>query len=79
MFELFLMISIIIFFSELIKRIKIFPSSYIPTLNIAFGIIISVSYNTLEIGEAVIQGIIIGLTAIIIYKCITKFSKLIEA
>ena len=78
MFDLIIMSAIVICFSELMKKIRILSSHFIPILNIVSGIVLSVAYFDLSINDAIFQGTVLGLASAGIYSGVKTILKVVR-
>ncbi len=63
MLEFSVMIAIVMSLSEIVKRIGFINNKFLPIINLAMGIVISVAYSGDNLKEAIILGIAIGIAA----------------
>ncbi|WAA10849.1 holin [Fervidibacillus albus] len=63
MFEIGLIIAVVVGLVELVKRLDIVPTKYLPLISLTLGIVTGLFYLDGEIKVRVFNGIIIGLSA----------------
>jgi len=69
MVEFSVMIAVIMAVAEIIKRLDVINVKYIPIVNLAIGVLLAVFYSDLGFSEAIIDGILVGLSASGLYSC----------
>lgn len=72
--EMAVFIAVVVGLSQITKNVGL-ASKYVPLLNLAFGVILGVSFLSGDIKANVLQGLIIGLSASGLYdqsKLLTK-------
>ncbi|WAA10341.1 holin [Fervidibacillus albus] len=63
MFEIGLIIAVVVGLVELVKRLEVVPTKFLPLVSLSLGILAGVFYLDGDIKVRVFNGIIIGLSA----------------
>lgn len=72
--DIALIIAVIIALGTAVKKMGLFPVKYLPIINIVLGVVAGIVYLDAPIDDAVLQGLIIGLSASGIFD-LTKITK----
>jgi Phage holin. len=75
MFDIALIIAVVVALVELVKRMNIVPTKFLPLLSLAFGLLAGLIYLGGSFKEKLFYGIVIGLSAAGLFdqsKIITK-------